>query len=47
MLIKDVVYNYSLKGSVTSLTMTNPDAYTLQAQQDVLDKRANKIGVNI
>lgn len=47
MLIKDVVYNQSInEGSTTDINFVVNDAYTLQAQQDAINAKANQLGGN-
>lgn len=44
LLISDVQYSYSVEGgSITSLILTYPDAYTLEANLDALKSNKNKI----
>lgn len=44
LLISGLTYHYGPGGSTTDLDLTYPDAYTLQANLDMLKKRSQKLG---
>jgi len=47
LLIRSVTYNSTLGGSTTDIELVTPDAYSLAAEQDEIEARTNKLGVNL